>query len=76
MSKKKKLEDTDLIETKRVRTVQHGKTVHYIIVYCICLLIAVMTWLFVMYDSEADPNEKTDETAAVSETCAENVCQI
>ena len=73
---KKKMEDTDLIETRRNRGGQGGKTIHYIIVYCICLLLAIMTWLFVMYDKQDEPKEETSESACLTEELQEFVCQI
>lgn len=60
---------------KQPKNSMRNKTIHYILVYFICLLLAVCIWLAVTYDikkNEAGEN-KTVESAEIA---AETSCSI
>ncbi len=51
------------------------KTIHYILVYFICLLLAVCVWLVVMFDDKKDLTE-TEESSQTAEASFDLSCSI
>ena len=49
-----------------------GKTIHYILVYFICLLVAVAVWLAVTYDVKKEGALDSDKSVAavLDSTCS------
>ncbi len=52
------------------------RTLHYIFVYLVCLLLAVSVWLIVMYNDERDGGGKDETPAETLSLSAEAVCSL
>lgn len=56
---------------------KYFKTLQYIFVYLLCLLLAVAVWLGVMYTKASDtPEDAAECQENVALTAVENVCSI
>ncbi len=55
---------------------KHFRTFHYILVYLVCLLLAVSVWLIVMYSDGRDGGGKEETPAETLSLSEEAVCNL